>query len=87
MTDSPPGQRQKAEDALMITVTRLNGSEITLNAMMIEAIEQTPDTIISITTGKKWTVRESGADVVELIRNYMRSINSIRVDFKTGEEQ
>jgi flagellar protein FlbD len=71
----------------MITVTRLNGQSITINALMIETIENTPDTLISLTTGKRLTVRESGVDVVDLIKQYMSSINYIRLDFKTKEEQ
>ena len=71
----------------MITVTRLNGQSITINALMIETIENTPDTLISLTTGKRMTVRESGVDVVDLIKQYMSSINYIRLDFKTKEEQ
>ena len=71
----------------MITVTRLNGQSITINALMIETIENTPDTLISLTTGKRLTVRESGVDVVDLIKQYMSSINYIRLDFKTNEEQ
>jgi flagellar protein FlbD len=71
----------------MITVTRLNGQTITINALMIETIENTPDTLISLTTGKRLTVRESGVDVVDLIKQYMSSINYIRLDFKTKEEQ
>jgi flagellar protein FlbD len=71
----------------MITVTRLNGQAITINALMIESIEQTPDTLISLTTGKRLTVREKSADVVDLIKLYMQSINYIRLDFKTKEEQ
>ena len=71
----------------MITVTRLNGQSITINALMIETIENTPDTLISLTTGKRLTVRESGVDVVDLIKQYMSSINYIRLDFKTKEDQ
>jgi flagellar protein FlbD len=71
----------------MITVTRLNGQPITINALMIESIEQTPDTLIALTTGKRLTVREKSADVIDLIKQYMTSINYIRLDFKTKEDQ
>ena len=62
----------------MITVTRLNGKQLTLNAILIETVEATPDTMISLTTGKKITVLESVADVESLIKHYMQQIGSIR---------
>jgi Uncharacterized protein, possibly involved in motility len=37
----------------MIYVTRLNNEEFIINAELIEFIEKTPDTVISLTTGKK----------------------------------
>lgn len=42
----------------MITLTRLNGQKLTLNIDMIEMMEETPDTIITLTNGKKIVVRE-----------------------------
>ena len=36
----------------MIDVTRLNGKELTINADLIEIVEETPDTVITLTTGK-----------------------------------
>lgn len=43
----------------MIYLTRLNGEKIILNIDMIEFMQETPDTVISLTTGKKIVVRES----------------------------
>lgn len=37
----------------MIEVTRLNGKGLTINSDLIEMIEETPDTVITLTTGKK----------------------------------
>ena len=37
----------------MIDVTKMNGGSITVNADLIETVEETPDTIITLTTGKK----------------------------------
>jgi flagellar protein FlbD len=72
----------------MITVTRLNGQAITINALMIESIEETPDTLITLTTGKRLTVREKGADVIELTKEYMKSVNYVRLKFTAdGDEQ
>lgn len=37
----------------MIEVTKLNGEKITLNSDLIEVVEETPDTVITLTTGRK----------------------------------
>lgn len=37
----------------MIEVARLNGKGLTINSDLIEMIEETPDTVITLTTGKK----------------------------------
>jgi len=53
----------------MILVTRLNkASQFYVNEDMIEFIEETPDTIVTLNTGKKITVSESAIDIVEKIR-------------------
>ncbi|HBQ24759.1 MAG TPA: flagellar protein FlbD [Syntrophomonas sp.] len=43
----------------MIYLTRLNGERIVLNIDLIELMEETPDTIVTLTTGKKLVVRET----------------------------
>jgi len=53
----------------MILVTRLNkASQFYVNEKMIEFIEEAPDTIVTLNTGKKITVSESAIEVVEKIR-------------------
>ena len=53
----------------MILLTRINKvTQFYLNEDMIEFIEETPDTIISLNTGKKIAVMESPVEVVEKIR-------------------
>jgi len=58
----------------MIYLTRLDNSEIVLNSLLIERIEHTPDTVITLTTGNKVVVRESPQDVVERAVEYLRSL-------------
>ncbi|HKK71573.1 MAG TPA: flagellar FlbD family protein [Candidatus Krumholzibacteria bacterium] len=48
----------------MIEVTRLNGTGLVLNADLIEYVESTPDTLVSLTTGRKIMVTESVDEVV-----------------------
>jgi len=53
----------------MILVTRINkSSQFYVNEDMIEVIEETPDTILTLNTGKKIAIMESAIDVVEKIR-------------------
>lgn len=58
----------------MIHVTRLNQSSIVLNCDLIEHIESTPDTVITLVNNQKLTVLETADEVVERIRLYRRSI-------------
>lgn len=58
----------------MITVTRLNHSQVVLNSDLIEQIETTPDTVISLTTGQRIMVRESTEEIVQRIIEFRRSI-------------
>jgi flagellar protein FlbD len=58
----------------MIAVTRLNGTHFHVNALLIETVEETPDTLITLTTGKKFIVTENSSDVIRSIRHYLRSI-------------
>jgi flagellar protein FlbD len=58
----------------MIHLTRLNHSPLVLNCDLIEHVEVTPDTVISLTTGEKIMVRESAEEVVARVIDYRRSI-------------
>ncbi|MCK4632004.1 MAG: flagellar FlbD family protein [candidate division Zixibacteria bacterium] len=54
----------------MIKVTRLNDDELVLNADLIEFVEAIPDTIISLTTGKKIMVQETVDEVIERVASF-----------------
>jgi flagellar protein FlbD len=58
----------------MIYVTKLNHTPVLLNSDLIEQIEMTPDTIISLTTGQKIMVLETSEELVERIVNFRRSV-------------
>jgi flagellar protein FlbD len=62
------------EESRMITVTRLNHSHVVLNSDLIDQIETTPDTVISLTTGQRIMVRESTEEIVQRIIEFRRSI-------------
>ena len=58
----------------MIQLTRLNHTPVVLNSELIECIEVTPDTVISLTTGAKFMVLETAEEVVERVVKFRRSI-------------
>ena len=58
----------------MIHVTRLNQSSVVLNSDLIELIESTPDTVITLTNNQKLIVRETADEIIEKVRAYRRSI-------------
>ncbi|MBI4051410.1 MAG: flagellar FlbD family protein [Elusimicrobia bacterium] len=60
----------------MITVHRLNGSILTLNAELIETVESAPDTVITLVTGNRFVVRDRVEEVVSRILEYRKKINS-----------
>jgi len=68
---------RKGEGFCMIDVTRLNGSGVTINSDLIETVEETPDTVITLTTGKKIIVKESRQNVKNLVKLFKRECNSI----------
>ncbi|MEQ8173498.1 MAG: flagellar FlbD family protein [Syntrophomonadaceae bacterium] len=62
----------------MIGVTRLNGEKMAINVDLIEHIEETPDTVITLTTGKKFVVKESTksifADIIKFRKQYYSNL-------------
>ncbi|MFS0727848.1 flagellar FlbD family protein [Paenibacillus sp. 1P07SE] len=68
----------------MITVTRLNHSKVTVNALLVELVEEMPDTLITLTTGKKFVVLESAEQVVEQIQSYLRGIGVAAASIKSN---
>lgn len=58
----------------MIELTKINDVKFTVNAEIIEFVEETPDTVISLTTGKKIIVKESRQEVMDLVISYKRAI-------------
>ena len=58
----------------MVEVTKINGQKILVNPDLMETAEETPDTVISLTTGKKIIVKESGQEVKNLVKSYRKEI-------------
>ena len=58
----------------MIELTRLNEVKFSLNPDLIEIVETTPDTVLTLTNGKKLIVKESRQEVKNLVLCYKRAI-------------
>jgi len=64
----------------MIKVTRFNGSEFVVSAHQIEFVESTPDTVISLISGKKIVIKESVDEVIDRIIAYRKKIGMTYAD-------
>lgn len=64
----------------MIRITRLNDSEAIINADLVEIIEATPDTIITLIDGTRFVARESPEELVDRIQRYRAGILALRDD-------
>ena len=60
----------------MIDVTKMNGSKVTVNTDLIETVEEMPDTVITLTTGKKFIIKESRQEVKNLVILYKKECMS-----------
>jgi flagellar protein FlbD len=63
---------QSAEEKAMVELTRLQGQKIVVNVDLIEFIEETPDTLVTTTTGKKLMVKERVNEIVEKAVEFKR---------------
>jgi len=60
----------------VIKLTRLKSHdhEFILNADLIETVEETPDTVITLTNGKKIIVEESSDEIIRRVLEYRRAM-------------
>ncbi|MCP4593129.1 MAG: flagellar FlbD family protein [bacterium] len=63
----------------MITLTRLNNKAFILNAELIKTIEETPDTLVTLTSGDRIMVRETPREVVDKAIDFARQVRSFQV--------
>ncbi|NLV16978.1 MAG: flagellar FlbD family protein [Syntrophomonadaceae bacterium] len=62
----------------MIELTRINGEKMVINAELIEILEATPDTVVTLTTGKKFVVSEKPEQIVSGIIRFRKLINNLK---------
>ena len=60
----------------MIELTKLNDIKFSVNPELMDIVETTPDTVITLTTGRKLIVKESRQDIKNLVLSYKRKIYS-----------
>ena len=58
----------------MVEVTKINGVKVLINPDLLELVEETPDTVLSFTTGRKIIVKESRQDIKNLVKSYRKDI-------------
>ena len=58
----------------MIRLSRLNGSEVHLNADLIATVESHHDTVVTLVDGRTYVVRDTSQQVVEAITRYRASV-------------
>lgn len=61
----------------MIEVTKLNGTKFLVNSNLIGIVEETPDTVITLTDGKKYIVKETRGDIQNLIKTARQGYNGV----------
>ncbi len=69
----------------MIKLTKMGGDEIIINAELIESVQATPDTVITMTTNKKVLVQDTVDAVVEKAVEYHRKVLLSYLEVKEGE--
>ncbi len=65
----------------MIELTKLNGTVFLLNSNLIETIEETPDTIVRLTTKNYYIVREPMEEIRKKVVDFHRECNDFTRDF------
>ena len=58
----------------MIEVTKINGTKVLVNPDLIEVVEETPDTVVFFTTGRKIIIKESRQEIKNLVKSYRKGI-------------
>ncbi len=61
----------------MIVLTKINNAQIAVNADLIQYIEETPDTVITMTNDDKVVVQEGMAEIIQRVVHYRRLIDGL----------
>jgi flagellar protein FlbD len=69
----------------MISLTRLNGTKYYLNADLIMSVEGTPDSVITLTNGAKFIVKDRPEDVIRMVIDYQKLVHNPEKVLVRGE--
>jgi flagellar protein FlbD len=58
----------------MIEITKMDGTKTLINQDLIETVESTPDTVVTLTTGRKIITKESRQEIDNLVKSYRKEI-------------
>ena len=58
----------------MIELPKMSGRKVLVNPELIELVEETPDTVVLFTTGRKIIVKESRQEIKNLVKSYRKDI-------------
>ena len=61
----------------MILLTKINGQQIVVNCDLIEYIEETPDTVITLTNNDKVIVRDRMVEIIDMVVHYRRMVSGL----------
>jgi len=61
----------------MILLTKINNARVVVNCDMMQSIEETPDTVITLGNGDKVVVKEKMADIIDKIVEFRRRVRQL----------
>ncbi len=65
----------------MIELHKIDNTKILLNSDLIECVEETPDTIITLVTGNKYVVVEKFNEILEKVIDFRKKINAQGISY------
>jgi flagellar protein FlbD len=71
-TQRPPGKRKLT----VILLTRTNGAQFYLNPDLIQTVEATPDTVLTLVSNRKLIVKETPAEIAGRFLDYRRNVSA-----------
>jgi flagellar protein FlbD len=69
----------------MIFITRTNGLKIYINPELIQTVESTPDTIVTLLNNKKLIVKDTPQEIAERFIEYRRKTLAPLVSSSAGK--
>lgn len=70
----------------MIILTRLNGQRFAVNPDLIERVESTPDTIVTLVDGTKYLVTQTIEDIADLVIEHRAAVVAKAIDVANADE-